>query len=137
MVVLQERESAGLIACAELSLRPIDGKLPGEFAVPPLFLLHSEAKLGAYLSNLAVRPPHRRKGLARQLLSACEDLVRDEWSLPEIYLHVDLLNTAAAELYHAAGYEELVEYDEVCQPPTAELAARVQNRYHRKVLSAD
>jgi len=135
MLVLQERASARLIACAELSLRPVDGKLPGEFAVPPLFLLHTEAQLGAYLSNLAVRPSYRRQGLAKQLLSACETLVRDKWDLPALYLHVDLHNTAAAQLYEACGYEQLERYDKFCQPPVPpDQAPRVLNRYHRKVL---
>jgi len=136
MVVLQERTTSQLIACAELSLRPVDGKLPGEFAVPPLFLLH-EAQLGAYLSNLAVRPSYRRRGVAKQLLDTCEALVRDTWSMPALHLHVDLNNTAAAALYRVCGYEQLAEYDGVCQPPIpANQPAQVLNRYHRKVLNA-
>ena len=134
MLVLQDRATQRMVACAELSLRPVDGKLPSEFACPPLFMLHSEAKLGAYLSNLCVAATHRRRGLARQLLATCEDVVRDNWSLPVLYLHVDLQNTAAAEMYRACGYEQLPDYDQYCRPPAPEQAERVLNRYHQKVL---
>lgn len=70
LFALQEESSGLLVGCVELSLRPVDGKLPGEFAVPPLFLSHCEEQLGAYLSNLAVLPEYRGQGLARRLLNA-------------------------------------------------------------------
>ena len=90
LLALQDRRTGRLVACAEISLRPVDGKLPGEFAVPPLFLSHTESKMGAYLSNLAVAPDFRRRGVAKKLLSVCEWLVRREWSMPALFLHVDM-----------------------------------------------
>jgi len=144
MLVLTD-ETESLLACAELSLRPMDGKLPGEFCVPPLFLLARAEDLGAYLSNVAVRRSHRRRGLATALLRACEDLVCTQWGLPALYLHVDLFNQAAATLYRTCGYEMLPSYDAVCQPPSSPVGSgqaalsapvTVHNRYHRKVLSS-
>ena len=147
MVVLRGRRDGELVACAELSLRPIDGKLPGEFAVPPLFLLHSDTSLGAYLSNLAVHPTQRRRGVATQLLDACEELVRTGWQRTALYLHVDEHNTAAAHLYRSRGYECLPAFDNACQPicvvgggalpsPTGprQSVDAVRNRFHRKWL---
>jgi ribosomal protein S18 acetylase RimI-like enzyme len=128
LVALHDAHAGGLVACAEVSLRPIDGRLPGEFAVPPLFQLHAGA-LGAYLSNLADLPSYRRRGLASHLLRVVEWVVRHEWRLHELYLHVDLRNEAAARLY--ADYTPLPQYDDVCRPPNGGLA---QHRYHRRNL---
>ena len=109
MLALEEERpgrDTELICCCELSLRPMDGRLPGELATPrPLaigFAPPAPQAYGAYLANLGVRPSHRRRGLARKMLAACEWIVRDSWDLRELYLHVDLHNTAAASLYHVS-----------------------------------
>ena len=138
MLLLQDPETSQLVACAEISLRPTDGKLPGEFAVPALFLLHGDAPIGAYVSNVAVSPAYRQRGLASELLRLCERLVRGVWSLPVLHLHVDMHNEAAVALYRSLGYEQLPEYDDACKLPdtqTSALRAPVLNRYHRKMLS--
>lgn len=57
----------------------------------------------AYLSNLAVRPDYRRRGVAQRLLLASERAVYD-WGLREIYLHVLESNQPARQLYTQAGY---------------------------------
>jgi ribosomal protein S18 acetylase RimI-like enzyme len=56
-----------------------------------------------YISNLAVRPSYRRRGVALQMLTACEQIARD-WGFSELYLHVLETNTDARRLYHRAGY---------------------------------
>ena len=67
-----------------------------------------------YLSNLAVHPEYRRQGVAQQLLSSCEQTVR-EWGFSEVYLHVLENNHAARQLYYQAGYRlEQVEWDWSC-----------------------
>jgi len=109
--------------------------------VPPLFLAHSDVALGAYLSNLAVMPSYRRRGLARQLLCTAEWLVRYEWALDELFLHVDMNNAAAASLYDSIGYTSLPEFDAICRSPRTSFAVRTgapvaRNRYHRKALNA-
>ena len=133
-----------LVSCVEISLRPLDGRLPGEFAVPAVFQLHTD-ELGAYVSNLCVLPDQRRCGIASAVLRACEWTVRRHWRLDEVYLHLDLRNQPAARLY--ADYEPLPEYDEVCKPPTPpprragdelgddiawRTAAGARNRYYRR-----
>ena len=116
LLALREGTNADgpFVACAEISLRPIDGRLPGEFAVPALFQLHA-AELGAYLSNVAVLPEYRRRGLASKLLFAVEHVVREEWGMSALHLHLDLRNENARRLY--AAYEPLPEYDAMCTPP--------------------
>ncbi|MGE5656906.1 MAG: GNAT family N-acetyltransferase [Actinomycetota bacterium] len=56
-----------------------------------------------YLSNLAVHPDYRRRGVAQQLLSRCEQKAL-QWGFSDLYLHVLENNHAARRLYHKAGY---------------------------------
>lgn len=56
-----------------------------------------------YLSNLAVHPQFRRRGVASQLLQGCERLVQ-EWGFKDIYLHVLEQNEQARQLYFQQGY---------------------------------
>lgn len=56
-----------------------------------------------YLSNLAVRPENRRKGVAQQLLKACDRAVL-EWGFQDVYLHVLENNHQARCLYLKSGY---------------------------------
>ena len=56
-----------------------------------------------YLSNLAVDVSCRRRGIAQQLLKACEQ-VAFEWGFEELYLHVMEDNTEARRLYQKTGY---------------------------------
>ncbi len=56
-----------------------------------------------YISNLAVSPNFRRRGIARQLLLSCEPIAL-EWGFKEIYLHVLENNDQAKQLYWSLGY---------------------------------
>jgi ribosomal protein S18 acetylase RimI-like enzyme len=57
-----------------------------------------------YLSNLAVHPGYRRRGIAQKLLLACERMVLEQ-GYQHIYLHVLEDNNAAKQLYLMAGYQ--------------------------------
>lgn len=57
-----------------------------------------------YLSNLAVQVSCRRRGVARQLLKAAEQLAL-EWGFQELYLHVMADNARARSLYKNMGYQ--------------------------------
>lgn len=56
-----------------------------------------------YLSNLAIAPSHRRRGIAAQLLQACEPIAKT-WGHHDLYLHVLENNRAARALYLKAGF---------------------------------
>ncbi|MEM7727500.1 MAG: GNAT family N-acetyltransferase [Cyanobacteria bacterium P01_A01_bin.45] len=56
-----------------------------------------------YLSNLAVHPLYRRKGVASSLLKSCEK-VSMAWGFEDIYLHVLENNCKARQLYFKSGY---------------------------------
>lgn len=56
-----------------------------------------------YLSNLAVHPQYRRRGVASGLLRRSEELVK-EWGFKDIYLHVLEKNQQARKLYFKQGY---------------------------------
>jgi GNAT superfamily N-acetyltransferase len=108
-----EAGTGTLVACAELSMRPLDGRLVEEFAIPASFCLHTTDRIGAYLSNVAVDPSRRGRGYATALLRACEAVVLDVWQQPDLSLHCDPADSATSRLY--AAYEHLHEYDSVCQ----------------------
>ncbi|MEQ9354188.1 N-acetyltransferase family protein [Coleofasciculus chthonoplastes] len=57
-----------------------------------------------YISNLAVRRCCRRRGVAGQLLLACERQSL-AWGFPNLYLHVLDSNDQARQLYLKMGYQ--------------------------------
>ncbi|MBV8884250.1 MAG: GNAT family N-acetyltransferase [Chroococcidiopsidaceae cyanobacterium CP_BM_RX_35] len=57
-----------------------------------------------YLSNLAVHPSYRRRGVAQQLLLNCER-VAISWGFQDLYLHVLENNYQARQLYFKLGYQ--------------------------------
>ena len=120
-----------LVGCAELSIRPIDGTLAGEFAIPACFCLHDDAPFGAYLSNMAVSPSHRGRGFGSMLLRACEFVASEIWDQPELFLHSDLNNAAASRLYQQ--YDQLPEFDAQCQQPEAAAPTAPMEREVEKV----
>ncbi|GLC46478.1 hypothetical protein PLESTM_001879800 [Pleodorina starrii] len=68
--------------------------------LPPVNLPPAGA---AYVSNMAVDPRVRRRGVARVLLAACEDAARAA-GRREVWLHVREADGAARALYDGAGY---------------------------------
>lgn len=57
-----------------------------------------------YISNLAVKNAYRRQGVARQLLTKCEQIARS-WGYDTIELHVLSHNNSAKQLYLNIGYQ--------------------------------
>ncbi|CAN0040705.1 unnamed protein product [Phaeothamnion confervicola] len=66
------------------------------------------AELRPLLSNLAVAPAARRRGVGRRLVARCEATARG-WGYGELLLLVDSANAAAIRLYEKMGYELLFE----------------------------
>ncbi len=61
-----------------------------------------------YISNLAVKNIYRRQGIAKKLLTQCEQVCRN-WGYQEIRLHVLADNNAAQKLYLSMGYKFIPE----------------------------
>ncbi|MEB3273686.1 MAG: GNAT family N-acetyltransferase [Prochlorothrix sp.] len=59
-----------------------------------------------YVSNLAVSPTARRRGIARHLLQMGEQTAR-HWGFSKLYLHVLENNSQARQLYAEAGYRQV------------------------------
>lgn len=59
-----------------------------------------------YISNIAVFPQHRRKGIGRLLLRKAAEQARKKGA-ESISLEVRPSNTAAISLYKSEGYEEV------------------------------
>ena len=59
-----------------------------------------------YLSDLAIDPRHRRKGLASSLMAKVEDVARLR-GINEMYLCVAESNVGALKMYNGLGYEVL------------------------------
>lgn len=74
-----------------------------EMSVRSSELWARDRKRSLYVSNLAVRPTHRRRGIARQLLLSCERVALS-WGFHDLYLHVLENNHQARQLYFKLGY---------------------------------
>jgi ribosomal protein S18 acetylase RimI-like enzyme len=103
------------IATVELRLQPTDAKIP--FSQPWLDDLERKAAkifgmnsttvdrdFQPYLSNLCVAKGARGKKIGTAMVRCVENIAKNTWGYKKIYLHVDLENTAAVNLYKAEGY---------------------------------
>lgn len=63
----------------------------------------SRPQTAAYISNLAVSPHHRRRGIAKQLIQKCEGIA-DQWQCRRLSLHVMENNLEAQSLYQTLGF---------------------------------
>jgi ribosomal protein S18 acetylase RimI-like enzyme len=59
-----------------------------------------------YLSDLAVHPDFRRRGVAQALMQECEREVQF-WGKDQLYLRVERKNEGALKMYSGLGYEAL------------------------------
>jgi ribosomal protein S18 acetylase RimI-like enzyme len=67
------------------------------------FWLGREMQQYPYVFNLAVHPQWRRRGVAKQLLLAAEQTVK-QWGFSRLYMHVLEDNQPARSLYNRIGY---------------------------------
>jgi len=70
-------------------------------------LLPPEIGAVCVLSNLAISPDARRKGLAMKLCTEAARIVKEEWGFDQIFLRVEAENEAARGLYEKKlGFEQ-------------------------------
>lgn len=137
MIALQERASGEIVAVADLSEQPRDGKVPGDFRFPRpwsrLTPWATRPSRVAYICNLAVLEKWRGQGLGTSLLRSCEKIARERWDFSEVYLHAATAKPKLLAMYGQQGYDALPDFD---QPGwILALAGREQTRYHVKALT--
>lgn len=106
------------IATVELRLQPTDAKIPFsepwfdkiERSVAKALGIDVQPKdmhLQPYLSNLCVDESVRGRQIGKAMCRCVEKIAKDAWGYDKIYLHVDLENVAALNLYKSEGYEDV------------------------------
>lgn len=103
---------SGVRAIVELSIQPTNGRTAPMFPTSLEKKREAAAKAGQplrpYLSNLVVDPRFRRRGMAAQLVQACETQAA-EWGYDDLFLHVDVDEPPAVGLYEKLGYVTISE----------------------------
>lgn len=107
-----------IVATVELRLQPTDAKIP--FSEPwfdrieryvaralNMDVKPTELHLQPYLSNLCVDKSVRGRQIGKAMCRCVEKIVKDVWGYEKIYLHVDLENSAALNLYRGEGYKDV------------------------------
>lgn len=97
---MPSKEDEVIVGTAEISFHEFSGTKLGRYRPRGSIL---------YVTEVAVDVSQRRKGIARHLMEAI-DTVANIRKIETIYLHVDVTNTGAVNLYEGAGYRKL-KYD--------------------------
>lgn len=100
VLVVEERDTHGVVACASLSMARCESALPPPFPTSKPFR--------AYASNIVVDEAHQREGLASLMVMKCE-LIARIWGEDSLWLHVENDNLAAVSLYDKLNYHP-IEY---------------------------
>ena len=112
------RKNPIIIASVELRLQPCDAKIP--FTLPWIDRIERKLfssnrlkqppqndDLQPYLSNLCVDEMYRGRGIGKLLVHCVETIANTHWGYHQMYLHVDLENVAAVQLYQKQGYTDV------------------------------
>jgi ribosomal protein S18 acetylase RimI-like enzyme len=106
------------IATVELRLQPTDAKIPFsepwfdriERALAKFLKMDVKPKdrhLQPYLSNLCVDESVRGRQIGKAMCRVVERIAKDAWGYEKLYLHVDLENIAALNLYKKENYQDV------------------------------
>ncbi len=123
LVLGREGDSGGsgdieAIATVELRLQPPDAKIPfsepwfdkferGIAKLLSMDVAPKDSHLQPYLSNLCVDQSVRGRQIGKAMCRLVECIAKDAWGYEKVYLHVDLENVAALNLYMKEGYEDV------------------------------
>ncbi|KAJ1271395.1 hypothetical protein BS78_06G125600 [Paspalum vaginatum] len=98
-------EDEGEMACtAEVSFDAVGAPGAPPTPTPPLDF--------PYICNMTVKTPLRRRGIGKQLLKACEDLVIKMNAKGRVYLHCRIIDQVPFNMYRKAGYN-IVQTDSI------------------------
>jgi ribosomal protein S18 acetylase RimI-like enzyme len=93
-----------------------------------------------YVTEFAVNPVARRKGIGFRLIDSLQTLARAR-EAETLYLHVDVTNKEAISLYEKAGYRQVVSDDPMYMDFTASLnlhpgatKGRVHHLYYKDLI---
>ena len=106
------------LATVELRLQPTDGKIPfshpwmdrWERRIAKRLRLNPpnvDKQLQPYLSNLCVAPKARGQRLGKALVRCVESIATETWGYKKLYLHVELENIPALNLYKREGFHDV------------------------------
>lgn len=98
LVATHPANKSQAIASLEICMRYVPTKTNRDF------WLGRDTQQYPYIFNLAVHPHWRRRGVAKQLLLASEQTVK-EWGFSHLYMHVLEDNQPALRLYDCVGYK--------------------------------
>ncbi|TVU14131.1 hypothetical protein EJB05_37578, partial [Eragrostis curvula] len=100
-----EGEDEGEMACtAEVSFDAMGAPGAPPTPTPPLEF--------PYMCNMTVKTSLRRRGIAKQLLKACEELVIKMDAKTRLYLHCRIIDQVPFNMYKKAGYN-IVQTDSI------------------------
>lgn len=133
-LLLAEHEDE-ILGCVEIGLLPSPSSIAeGDIARVWANLRETAGKTGRkgtpYIGNLAVKPNHRRRGVASRLVDAAEREASD-WGAISVSLHVDARNADAQTLYRRRGYSCRVR-----EPAWYPAIGRTQRLFLYKDISA-
>ncbi|KAF0890453.1 hypothetical protein E2562_002825 [Oryza meyeriana var. granulata] len=95
----------GEMACtAEVSLDAVGAPGAPPTPTPPLEF--------PYICNMTVKTSLRRRGIGKQLLKACEDLIIKMDAKKRVYLHCRIIDQIPFNMYRKAGYN-IVQTDSI------------------------
>uniref|UniRef100_A0A0D9W5Y4 N-acetyltransferase domain-containing protein n=1 Tax=Leersia perrieri TaxID=77586 RepID=A0A0D9W5Y4_9ORYZ len=101
----EEEDDDGEMACtAEVSLDAMGAPGAPPTPTPPLEF--------PYICNMTVKTSLRRRGIGKQLLKACEDLITKMDAKRRIYLHCRIIDQVPFNMYRKAGYN-IVQTDSI------------------------
>lgn len=97
MTTSSSKGDEAIVGTAEISFHEFSGTRLGRFRPKGSIL---------YVTEVAVDVNQRRKGIAKLMMEAI-DTVANNRKVETIYLHVDVTNVGAVNLYERAGYRKL------------------------------
>lgn len=104
-----QQSTSRVVGMIEVSWQPVlPDRIPPAVPIPlslkKLYCRVTGTPLQAWIGNLLIEPPSRRRGLAKLLVAATEGLAARRTSCTSLHLHCDAQYSGAQRLYQSMGY---------------------------------